>query len=74
MTALTMPATRTATHESLDLRRVLVTVRTAPAPRWEGSAADRARYVAYVAGSMVGWTALGLGSSALVGLLVSLGG
>lgn len=42
------------------LRHLGETIRWAPAPRFEGTARDRWRYVAYLAGSMLLWTALTL--------------
>ncbi|MCV2396503.1 chemotaxis protein CheW [Actinotalea sp. M2MS4P-6] len=52
----------------------LNTVRWAPAPRWEGSAAKKTRFAAYLVGSMLAWIAIGLGASAALGGLVGLGG
>ena len=48
-------------------RTVVDTVRWAPAPRWEGGAASKSRYVAYLAGSLAAWVAVGLGLSAAIG-------
>lgn len=42
------------------LRHLGETVRWAPAPYFEGPARDRWRYVGYLAGSMLLWTALTL--------------
>lgn len=53
---------------------VVRTMRWAPAPRFEGTAAQKARYVAYLAGSMLAWVAVGLGISAALGALTGLAG
>jgi hypothetical protein len=76
---LTRPASVTrateARHHVTDRRADLVqTVRWAPAPRWEGTAAKKARYVAYLVGSMLAWVAIGLGAAAALGGLTSLAG
>lgn len=42
-------------------------IRETPAPRWEGTAGDKGRYVGYVAGSVVLWTGLGLAFTAAFG-------
>lgn len=42
------------------LRHLGETIRWAPAPRFEGPARDRWRYVGYLAGSMLLWTSLTL--------------
>ncbi len=68
MSAAVLPAARPSSDR---VRRVVETVRWAPAPRFAGSAADKTRFVVYVAGSMVGWTAAGLGIAALLGAIVS---
>lgn len=54
---------------SLDsrVRELASTVRWAPAPRWGTSTRERARYTSYLAGSIVGWTGLGLAVAALIG-------
>jgi hypothetical protein len=44
--------------------------RETPAPRWEGTAADKARYVQYLVVSGVAWIAVGILGSALVNQLV----
>lgn len=56
------------------LRQQVHAIRWTPAPRFEGGIAGRARYLGYLAGSMLAWTAAGLGVSALLGALVRLGG
>lgn len=76
---LTRPAsvTRVVELRSDEPRRhpdVVRTIRWAPAPRFEGTAAQKARYVAYLAGSMLAWVAAGLGISAALGGLTSLVG
>ncbi|MET0789401.1 MAG: chemotaxis protein CheW [Cellulomonas sp.] len=51
---------------------LLETVRWAPAPRWGHSAAEHGRYVAYLAGSMLAWTLIGVGGAALLGQALGL--
>lgn len=60
--------------ETTRQRDVLQTLRWAPAPRWEGTAAHKARYVAYLGGSMIAWVAIGLAAAAALGGLTSLAG
>lgn len=48
------------------------TVRWAPAPRWGRSAGEHGRFAAYLGGSMIAWTLIGVGASALFGQLLSL--
>ncbi|WP_246117323.1 chemotaxis protein CheW [Cellulomonas composti] len=52
------------------VRHAVETVRWAPAPRWEGSFADRMRFVAYLGGSMVAWTLAGVGAAAIFGAIL----
>ena len=51
---------------------LLETVRWAPAPRWGRSVGEHGRYVAYLAGSMLAWTLVGVGSAALLGAFLNL--
>lgn len=68
--------TLTPLHRSSDARarEILDAVRFAPAPRWEGPASKRSRYIAYLAGSMIAWTAAGLAIAAALGHLTGLAG
>ncbi len=67
MSAVVLPAARPSSDR---VRRVVETFRWAPAPRFAGTAADRVRFVGYLVGSMVGWTAAGVGVAALLGAIV----
>lgn len=68
--------TLTPVHRSTDARarEIVNAIRFAPAPRWEGPASKRSRYVAYLLGSMLAWTAAGLGIAAALGGLTGLAG
>jgi hypothetical protein len=54
----------TTTTAPVSVRDVAHAVRWAPAPTWEPG--RRARFVAYVGGSMVAWTAVGLALAVLL--------
>ena len=56
------------------VRTLTETVRWAPAPRWGVSARERRRFAAYLSGSIVGWTLLGLAVAALTGQALGLVG
>lgn len=71
MSALTLHPVRPALPLSVRLRKLGETVRWAPAPRFEGSAARRWAFVGYVAGSMLAWTVVGVAVAAALGALVS---
>lgn len=49
------------------LRHLNETVRWAPAPWFEGSVRQRARYVGYLLGSVLAWTVAGLLVAAAIG-------
>ena len=49
------------------VRRLVQTVRWAPAPIWGESTGEHARFSVYVAGSMLAWAAAGLVMAALIG-------
>jgi hypothetical protein len=51
-------------HTPVTARGIVRTVRWAPAPPWEPG--RRARFVAYLGGSMLAWTAVGLGLAVLL--------
>jgi len=68
--APTLPTIR----PSRRLAELLETVRWAPAPRWGHSAAAHGRYVAYLGGSMLAWTLVGVGGAALLGQTLGLVG
>lgn len=75
MSVHTLPGPVTARHDEpvgQRVRALVDTVRWAPAPRFEGSVADRWRFVAYLGGSMVAWTVAGLGVTAAIGRLAGL--
>jgi len=46
-------------------------VRETPAPRWEGDAGAKATFAGYVGLSVIAWTLLGLGATAILGGLLS---
>lgn len=71
MSAVTLSSARPPLAFSVRVRRFVETVRWAPAPRFEGSAARRLAFVGYLVGSMVAWVLMGVGVSALLGALVS---
>ncbi|NMR20487.1 hypothetical protein [Cellulomonas fimi] len=66
--------TQTLTSRATPTRRTVGDVvrwyRETPAPRWEGSAAGKARFVQYLVVSGVAWIAVGVLGSALVNRLV----
>jgi hypothetical protein len=49
------------------VRRLVDTVRWAPAPVWGGSTGEHTRFSVYVAGSMLAWAVAGLVMAALIG-------
>lgn len=59
---------RTPLHALRDAR---LWVRDTPAPRWEGDAGVKAVFAAYVGGSVVVWTVLGMSVAALLGQLIT---
>ncbi|MBO9554438.1 chemotaxis protein CheW [Cellulomonas sp.] len=59
-----MATTPAPTSAPVTVRSVAHAVRWAPAPTWEPG--RRARFVAYLGGSMIAWTAVGLGIAALL--------
>jgi len=65
-----MPSDARPLAFSVRVRKLVETVRWAPAPRFEGSLGRRLAFVGYVAGSMVAWVLVGVGLSALLGALV----
>jgi hypothetical protein len=67
---MTTPAFTAPTGTLPRLREVVQHLRHDPAPRWEEG--SRARLAVWVGGSMVAWTAIGLGATALLGALVDL--
>jgi hypothetical protein len=69
MSAVTISAPA-AVSPRVRVRKAVETLRWAKAPYWEGDAAHKARFVAYVAGSVVGWTGLGLAVAAGMGALL----
>ena len=54
------------------VRRLVETVRWAPAPIWGESTGERTRYSVYLAGSMLAWAVAGLVMAALIGTALSL--
>jgi hypothetical protein len=58
-------------HPSLSLdqrvRQLGATIRWAPAPLWGTTTGEHLRYGGYLAGSILGWTALGLAMAAIIG-------
>ncbi|MDO8105819.1 chemotaxis protein CheW [Isoptericola sp. b441] len=75
MTSTTPAVTHPShTRPAGQARELIDLVRWAPAPRWEGGAGARARYLAYLLGSMLAWTAAGLGVAAALGRLTGLAG
>ena len=70
MSAVTMHHTTPATGSRV--AHLVDTVRWAPAPRFEGDAAHKWRFVGYIGGSMLAWTAAGLLLAAGIGRLIGL--
>ncbi|GIG21075.1 hypothetical protein Cch01nite_17990 [Cellulomonas chitinilytica] len=62
--------TTAPTSAPVTVRGVARAVRWAPAPLWEPG--RRARFVAYLGGSMIAWTAVGLGLAALLAQVLPL--
>jgi hypothetical protein len=54
------------------LRRLVDTVRWAPAPVWGESGGEHTRFTAYLAGSMLAWAVGGLAMAALIGTALRL--
>jgi len=75
MTAATMtslsPSTASGRSPLEALRDARLWVRETPAPRWEGGAGAKSIFAAYVGGSIVVWTVLGLSVAALLGALLT---
>lgn len=67
MSAVTSPARPTT---RVTVRSVLDHVHDGPAPVW--APGTRGRFAGYLAGSMVGWTVLGVAVTALLGALLDL--
>lgn len=67
---MTTPATTVSPGTGTHLRDVVHHLRFDPAPLW--APGTRARLAAWVGGSMVFWTVLGLAATALLGALVDL--
>ncbi|MBO3084088.1 chemotaxis protein CheW [Cellulomonas fengjieae] len=61
------PDVRPARRLEERVRELATTVRWAPAPRWGSSTREHTRYAGYLGGSIVGWTALGLATAAVIG-------
>ncbi len=59
-----MATTPAPASAPVTVRSVAHAVRWAPAPQWEPG--RRGRFVAYLGGSMVAWTAVGLAIAALL--------
>ncbi len=70
MTTMPLPRTYVPSPVFARLRRGLHAMRWAPAPRFEGSASNRWRFVGYVAVSMVAWTLIGFGIAAALGAVL----
>ena len=72
MSANTLSPSRTRGRTPLHaLRDARLWVRDTPAPRWEGDAGVKAVFAAYVGGSVVVWTVLGMSVAALLGQLIT---
>jgi hypothetical protein len=71
VSALTHHSTRPALPLPVRLRKLGETIRWAPAPCFEGTAARRWMFVGYMAVSMLAWTIAGLAVAAALGALVS---
>ena len=54
------------------VRRLVETVRWAPAPVWGESGGEHTRFAVYVAGSMLAWAVAGLVMAALIGTALGL--
>ncbi|WP_456788620.1 chemotaxis protein CheW [Cellulomonas sp. P5_C5] len=54
------------------VRRLVDTVRWAPAPVWGESAGEHTRFSVYLAGSMLAWAVAGLVMAALIGTALGL--
>ncbi|GEL96895.1 chemotaxis protein CheW [Cellulomonas terrae] len=54
------------------VRRLVETVRWAPAPVWGESSGEHTRFSVYLAGSMLAWAVAGLVMAALIGSVLSL--
>ncbi|KQY24875.1 hypothetical protein ASD16_05180 [Cellulomonas sp. Root485] len=54
------------------VKRLVETVRWAPAPVWGESTGEHTRYSVYLAGSMLAWAVAGLVMAALIGTALSL--
>ena len=54
------------------VRRLVETVRWAPAPVWGESTGEHTRFSVYIAGSMLAWAVAGLVMAALIGAALSL--
>ncbi|WP_454050284.1 hypothetical protein [Cellulomonas sp. Marseille-Q8402] len=67
---MTSPAATVPSGTGTTVRDVVHHLRFDPAPLWEPG--SRARFTAWVGGSMVFWTALGIGVTALLGAVLDL--
>ena len=54
------------------VRRLVDTVRWAPAPIWGESGNEHTRFTVYLAGSMLAWAVAGLAMAALIGTALGL--
>ena len=54
------------------VRRLVDTVRWAPAPVWGESGGEHTRFSVYLAGSMLAWAVAGLAMAALIGTALGL--
>jgi hypothetical protein len=71
----TVNATVRPSPSTRDLVRQLGrTIRWAPAPLWGRTAGERGRYVAYLGGSILGWTLAGLAMAALLARALGVAG
>jgi hypothetical protein len=71
-----MVTIRPDVHPSVSLdqrvRQLGATIRWAPAPRWGTSTREHVRFAGYLGGSILGWTALGLVTAAIIGTALGL--
>ncbi|AEE44501.1 hypothetical protein [Cellulomonas fimi] len=74
MSAVTMHRSVPAAPATTRLVQLVSTIRWAPAPRFEGDAAHRATYVAYLVGSMLAWTLAGVVVAVGIDRLLALAG
>ena len=65
-----MSAVHPSPTRSDRVKRLVETVRWAPAPVWGESTGEHTRFSVYLAGSMIAWAVAGLVVAALIGLVV----